>query len=219
MRKPLYVCLGSVALASCLVSPLMAFKSAEYYATHNEERKRVLKKCDDLAVSALQQGKDLSKEQKSMCGNAERGRQLAHQRVRKQKRNNMTMTLAQCYIKMANGLEKGQDVLKTDEKCKLLVRRSVFVSYSFSLYPLPQLYDINVRGDIYADEKTHKYDNPHTRHAVLIKCYKTFSSQLRKYGSYQPLKTDFRHECRDALAKELDYPVHTLYDPLRDIEF
>ncbi|WP_205589744.1 hypothetical protein, partial [Helicobacter sp. L8] len=110
--------------------------------------------------------------------------------------------------------------LKTDKKCGLLVRRSAFVTYTFGYYPLPQLYDTNVVRDTYPNnEKTHKYDDPKTRQAFLLKYYKTFSSQLRKRGSYHPLKTEFRHGCMSALDAELDYPRHTIYNPINNVEF
>ncbi|CCB80710.1 hypothetical protein HBZC1_17240 [Helicobacter bizzozeronii CIII-1] len=207
--------LGSLALSSCFVSPLLGdTRSAEYYSTHHEERKRVLKQCDNLTLSAALQGKDLNKEQKSMCRNARKGRELADQYATKQKKSSLTTMLMQCYTRMADGLEKGQDILKTDKKCRLLVRRSAFLRYTFSYYPLPKLYDSDSDlDDIYPNIETNKYDDPKIRHAILLKCYRTFSSQLRKYGSYYPIKTDFRHECRDALSKELDHPPVKSYDP------
>ncbi|WP_141556997.1 hypothetical protein [Helicobacter suis] len=187
MKRQVITVLGSVALASCLVSPLMAFKSAEYYATHNEECKRVLKKCDDLAVSALQQGKDLSKEQKSMCGNAEWGQRLYSERLRTQRakvanqkrqnaRENATQILAKCYTKMANGLESGVDYLKKDKTCKSYVERSITQNplglYGSGIPHFPLTTQITwATGD----------------KIKLIRCYRLFAQNLAKNQSYEPL--------------------------------
>ncbi|WP_104641491.1 hypothetical protein [Helicobacter bizzozeronii] len=212
--------LGSLALSSCFVSPLLGdTRSAEYYSTHHEERKKTLKRCEALILSAAQQGKDLSKEQKTMCGNAERGRGLARQRAEqdpykeiRQKVKVWSKSLAQCYTKMADGLEKGQNgqsYLKTNKQCNELVRQSLFTENSLSYFPLLG-FPMNMYFEIiYTDRKTHQYDDPKVRYPILIKCYRTFSANLLKNSSYKPLELDFRKTCRDAISKDFGHPLIT----------
>ncbi|WP_205589547.1 hypothetical protein, partial [Helicobacter labacensis] len=76
MQQILKQVLKSTSLASLFV--VCAYgESVEYYSTHKQEREKTLKKCEALILNAMQQGKELSKEQKSMCGNAERAQGLA----------------------------------------------------------------------------------------------------------------------------------------------
>ncbi|WP_064430253.1 hypothetical protein [Helicobacter suis] len=191
--------LGSVALASCLVSPLMAFKSAEYYATHDEERKSVLKKCDELAMDALQQGKNLSKEQESMCKSAEHGKALYKDRLANQKSNKrnekIAMILSQCYLKMADGLAKGQDYIKGDRTCKAYVRMSVY-----RMHPPSFLITRDLEPVLFIAPKTDGEPNwdgpPKGDKTKLIKCYRVFARNLAKNHSYAPLDKTTAKECK-----------------------
>ncbi len=207
MQRVLSCVLGSVALASCFISPLMAFKSAEYYATHNEERKRVLEKCDELAISALQQGKDLDQEQKTICRNAERGRALYKDRLANQKSNKrsekIAIALSQCYLKMADGLAKGQDYIKGDRTCKAYVGMSVY-----QIRPNPAfLITRDLEPVLFIAPKTDKEPNwdgpPRGDKTKLIKCYRLFAQNLTKNRSYNPLGETQKRECKKQMDASL----------------
>ncbi|WP_162982288.1 hypothetical protein, partial [Helicobacter labacensis] len=110
----------------------------------------------------------------SMCGNAERAQGLARRhaeedvyRELRQRIKAWSRSLAQCYNKMADGLEKGQDgqsYLKSDKKCDSMVRKSVFTDSAADHFPqLGFLMDRHF-DHIYTDRKTHKYDDPKVRY-------------------------------------------------------
>ncbi|WP_104629373.1 hypothetical protein [Helicobacter bizzozeronii] len=195
--------LGSLALSSCFVSPLLGdTRSAEYYSTHHEERKKTLKRCEALILSSAQQGKDLSKEQEDTCKNAEWGRALHHDRLasqkHKQQRKDIATTLAQCYLKMANGLKNGNDYVKSDKTCKAYVRMSVY-----RIAPPSFLITRDLEPVLFLAPKTDGTPNwdgyPKGDKTKLIKCYRVFAQNLAKNQSYDPLDKLQKKECKEQM--------------------
>ncbi|AFI05504.1 hypothetical protein [Helicobacter cetorum] len=115
-----------------------------------------------------------------------------------EQRKNIIKDLAHCYTEMASSLEKGEDYLKRDKKCKKYLYGSAgsgalqFFGTGLPIIPHPENFAKYITS--MGDSRQFKVNS-----TQLQQCYKTFANNLLKNQSYKPLEENFLIECRNQM--------------------